>query len=63
MVLFFLGVFPSNAGQIMKELLLDSGYNLSKFENKYLKKRTSETILEKIDETTSTRIRRKKRRS
>ena len=62
MVLLFLGVFPSNASQILKELLLDSGCNLSKFENKYPKKRTSETILENIDETTSTRIRRKKRR-
>ena len=62
MVLFFLGVFPSNAGQILKELLLGSGCNLSKFENKYPKKRTSETILEKIDETTSTRICRKERR-
>ena len=62
MVLLFLGVFPSNSSQILKELLLDSGCNLSKFENKYPKKRTSETILENIDETTSTRIRRKKRR-
>ena len=62
MVLFFLGVFPSNVGQILNEVLLDSGCNLSKSENKYPKKRTSETILENIDETTSTRIRRKKRR-
>ena len=62
MVLFFLGIFPSNAGQTLKELLLDSGCNVSKFENKYPKKRTTETILENTDETTSTRIRRKKRR-
>ena len=40
MVLFFLGVFPSNASQILKQLLLlYSGCNLSKFENKYSKKR------------------------
>ena len=60
MVLFFLGIFPSNAGQTLKELLLDSGCNVSKFENKYPKKKTTETIL--TDETTSTRIRRKKRK-
>ena len=60
MVLFFLGIFPSNAGQTLEELLLDSGCNVSKFENKYPKKKTTETIL--TDETTSTRIRRKKRK-
>ena len=62
MVSFFLAAFPSNAGQILKELILDSGCSLSKFENKHPKKRTSEIIMENIDETISIRIRRKKRR-
>ena len=48
MVLFFPGVFPSNTVQTLKEPALYPGFSISKFENKYPKKRTSETILERI---------------